>query len=190
MKCEQCENEATVHELIVSGGVPVERHLCEACAHSLGIVSTGPTPVTEFLVKIAQAGAAQTAARQSAATDACPGCGTTFAEFKQTGRLGCAECYRAFEQQLTPILDRAHQGATHHVGKVPARMLRGEGDADDLRARAAAIAAAEARAEEIRRLRDDLERAVKNEAYERAAEVRDRLRRLQTGASNPEGGAE
>ena len=181
MKCEQCNNEATVHELIVSGGVPAERHLCESCAREQGLVATGPAPVTEFLTKIAQA-AAQPAT--APAPGVCPACGTTFGEFKQSGRLGCAECYRRFEAQLMPILDRAHQGATHHVGKVPKRLVQSAGDADDLRARAAAIAAAEARAEEIRRLRDDLDRAVKSEAYERAAEIRDRLRRLQQGVGS------
>lgn len=183
MKCEQCNNEATVHELIVSGGVPTERHLCEACAREHGIVTGSPAPVTEFLVKIAEA-AAKSPGTTATAPAACPACGTTFADFKHSGRLGCAECYKRFEQQLTPILDRAHQGATHHVGKVPVRMMRGAGDAGDLQARAAAVAAAEARAEEIRRLREDLDRAVKGEAYERAAEIRDRLRQLQQGAAS------
>ena len=35
--------------------------------------------------------------------------------------LGCANDYTVFERDLTPLLQRAHEGATHHVGKVPAR---------------------------------------------------------------------
>lgn len=183
MKCELCHNEATVHELTVSGGVPVERHLCEACAREQGLVAGAPAPVAELIQKIASAGVASTAAPKA---PACAECGTTFAEFKQSGRLGCPACYAAFEQQLGPILDRAHQGATHHVGKVPARLLQDLPDPADARATAAALAAAEARAEAIRRVRIDLDRAVKSEAYERAAELRDRLRRLQQGTEHPE----
>lgn len=185
MKCEQCNNEATVHELTVSGGVPVERHLCEACARDQGLVAGSPTPVSELLQKIAASGSS--AAPQQPSAPACPQCATTFAEFKQSGRLGCPACYGTFEEQLGPILDRAHQGATHHVGKVPRRMLRDLPDPRDIRATAAAMAAAEARAEEIRRVRADLDRAVKAEAYERAAELRDRLRKLQRGAERAEG---
>jgi protein arginine kinase activator len=185
VKCELCNNEATVHELTVSGGVPVERHLCEACAREQGLVAGAPAPVTELLQKIASSGAAAIAPQQSK-SPACPQCGTTFAEFKQSGRLGCPSCYTTFEEQLGPILDRAHQGATHHVGKVPRRLLRDLPDPTDVRATAAAMAAAQARAEEIRRVRTDLERAIKAEAYERAAQLRDRLRKLQRGAEHTE----
>ena len=45
----------------------------------------------------------------------------TWAEFRQSGLLGCAHDYTLFEKDLTPLLQRAHEGATHHVGKVPAR---------------------------------------------------------------------
>jgi protein arginine kinase activator len=185
VKCDLCNNEATVHELIVSAGVPAERHLCEACAREQGLVTGAPAPVAELLQKIATASAVA-ATTGPAKAPACPECGTTFAEFKQSGRLGCPTCYEAFEQQLGPILDRAHQGATHHVGKVPRRLLQDTPDAGDVRAAAAAMAAAEARAEEIRRVRTDLDRAVKSEAYERAAQLRDRLRQLQRGSERSE----
>lgn len=180
VKCDQCDSEATVHEVNVVGGKAVERHLCEACAREVGLVSNAPIPVAEILQKIVGAHAGEGAAEAAAA--ACEDCGTTYAEFKQAGRLGCPECYKALERQLAPILDRAHQGAVHHVGKVPKRMMQFAGEKGLPHDREAALAAAEARAEQIRRLRDDLARAVKSEAYERAAELRDRLRKLQRGA--------
>ena len=193
VKCDTCDNEATVHELNVVNGKPVERHLCEACAREAGLVSNAPMPVTEILQKIAGAQAEATAPGQPGSPGgpasggiACTVCGMTFAEFKSTGRLGCPECYKALEEQLKPILDRAHQGAVHHIGKVPKRMMQQAGEAGGLHDREAAIAAAEARAAQIRRLREDLERAVKSEAYERAAELRDRLRRLQQGVEPAE----
>jgi len=190
VKCDTCDNEATVHEVNVVGGKAVERHLCEACAREAGLVASAPMPVTEILQKIAgaQAGPAASGApgAPSPGSTACEVCGMSFAEFKSTGRLGCPECYKALEEQLKPILDRAHQGAVHHVGKVPKRMMQQAGEGSELHDREAAIAAAEARAAQIRRLREDLERAVKSEAYERAAEMRDRLRQLQQGVEPAE----
>ena len=184
VKCDNCDNEATVHEVNVVNGKPEERHLCEACAREAGLVAGAPLPVTEILQKIAGGQGAQ--ADPGSRNTACPACGTSFEEFKQSGRLGCPECYKALEKQLAPILDRAHQGAVHHVGKVPKRLVR-EAGPEGMGDREAALAAAEARAEQIRRLRDDLDRAVKGEAYERAAEIRDRLRQLQRGAESAEG---
>ncbi len=186
VKCDQCNNEATVHEVTVVNGKPAERHLCEACAREIGLVASAPMPVSEILQKIAggQVGVAVPGAEGAA----CPACGTTFSEFKQSGRLGCPECYKALEKQLAPILDRAHQGAVHHVGKAPKRLMHETGQVGLAADREVALAAAEARAEQIRRLRDDLERAVKGEAYERAAELRDRLQKLQRGVE-PSGGS-
>lgn len=143
------------------------------------MVSGSAGPVEEILHQIA---AGKTPSDTAAA--ACEACGTTFAEFKQAGRLGCPECYRALEKQLAPILDRAHQGAVHHVGKVPRRLMQAGGDGSGLVNRAAALAAAQARAEQIRRLRADLVNAVNAEQYELAARIRDRLRQLQHGEAS------
>ena len=38
MRCDRCENEATVHETLIKDGVPVERNLCESCAAQSGVV--------------------------------------------------------------------------------------------------------------------------------------------------------
>lgn len=49
---------------------------------------------------------------------ACPDCGTTLDDFRRTNLLGCAYCYTAFREELTPTI-RFIQGKLHHVGKVP-----------------------------------------------------------------------
>ena len=180
VNCDRCENEATVHEVTISEGQVLEIHLCEVCAQETGIVSASHAPVEEILKKIA---AGKAASDPVPATPACAACGTTFAQFKQSGRLGCPECYTAMERQLGPILDRAHQGAVHHVGKVPKRMMTHGDDTPGLVAREVALAAAEARAEQIRRLRADLAGAVHAEQYEQAAQIRDRLQHLQRGGT-------
>ena len=48
----------------------------------------------------------------------CPECGTTLSQFYQTSMLGCPNCYRAFEREITLALKKI-QGGTLHAGKTP-----------------------------------------------------------------------
>ena len=41
----------------------------------------------------------------------CEQCGISWAEFRQSGLLGCQNDYSVFEKDLTPLLQRAHEGA-------------------------------------------------------------------------------
>ncbi|TAM90681.1 hypothetical protein EPN42_05535 [bacterium] len=90
----------------------------------------------------------------------CEACGLSFAAFAQTQLLGCAQCYRAFAERLEPLLAQIQAGRSHS-GKIPAR--------GGLRLR---------RSRDAARLRAQLDAAVANEHYERAAALRDRLRLL------------
>lgn len=165
-----------MHEMIVKGGVKTERHLCEHCARDLGLNPGGATLgqlITKFVVArqgqpLAPIGKPAAPARPTPPTS-CRGCGTTFADFKQTGRLGCSECYATFEPQLGPLLERAHEGATHHMGKVPKRWEE----------RSARAEADSARLERLADLRRRLEQAVMAEQYEAAAALRDELRKAE-----------
>lgn len=94
----------------------------------------------------------------------CPRCGLQYSSFKETGRLGCGECYQAFQSQLKPLLRRIH-GDTRHRGKAP---VRGGAGGTALRA--------------VQRLHDELQRAVEREEFERAAQIRDDIRRLESEA--------
>jgi protein arginine kinase activator len=97
-----------------------------------------------------------------APTGRCPGCGATFADFRESGRLGCGDCYQAFEPSLRLLLRRYH-GSTHHHGRRP------EARSGEAPAPGAALIAS---------LREQLHAAVASEDFERAAELRDRLREL------------
>lgn len=193
MKCDRCENEATVHEVMISGGKSMERHLCERCAAAAGvqIQPQQPPAVTQILSQMIKGAAAggqpgQPKPPAQAAASACTGCGLSFAQFRQAGMLGCPQCYISFEGQLGPLLSRAHEGGTHHVGKIPRslELLRtappqaGAPGQESARARVEADARAQeqARAEVLRR---QLAVAVSSENYERAATLRDELRKLE-----------
>ena len=56
--------------------------------------------------------------QRGASDKACRVCGTTLADFRRTGLLGCADCYTAFREELLPTL-RFVQGRLRHEGKSP-----------------------------------------------------------------------
>lgn len=155
-KCDHCENEATVHEVMIRSGQKVEKHLCESCAREEGIAAQSQAPIADLITKFVISQAVGEKAQSK--TGVCPSCGMSFNDFRQHGLLGCPECYTAFEKSLGPMIERAHEGATHHIGKSP---KRAGGCAD--------------RQQRIVLLRKQLNEAIIAEQYERAASLRDQL---------------
>lgn len=173
MKCDSCDNEATVHEVTVRNGVKVDRHLCERCAVQAGIAIPGAGTPLELMAKMAIAH--QSAESGKAARGApCPGCGLTFGAFKQSGLLGCPECYTALAAQLMPLIERAHEGSGRHIGKQPRRLS----DALGGRLNPALEGVLAERATRLRTVRRMLDDAVRSERFEEAARLRDELRKL------------
>lgn len=166
MKCDICNKPAVVHEVTVKNGVAKEIHLCKEHAEEAGVSMPTHQPINELLTQfvMSQGGQSSESARKS-----CPGCGTTFSQFRQCGTLGCPECYDTFETQLAPLIERAQNGATHHCGKTPKRA----GVSLD-------------RTVLIRQLTKELDQAVTAEQYERAAELRDRLRHIDDAPTSPQ----
>ena len=157
-KCEKCQEEATVHLTEIVDGQKIERHLCQQCAAAEGVIIKAQMPIPQLLEEMVL----QSAAGGDPSELRCEVCGITFAEFRKEGLLGCPNDYQAFEDVLAPLLERAHDGATIHAGKVPA-------NAADL----------EQKQNELLRLRGRLKSAVAAEDYEQAAEIRDRIKELE-----------
>lgn len=159
MTCQKCqERPATVHLTEIEGATKKEVHLCEPCASS-DSESGGGGGILEKLQSLLAPGVGRHGGDLAKLT--CTTCGTTYAAFRARGRFGCADCYEAFRRGVEPLLERIH-GATRHVGKVPASM-RGVAPGDG----------------RLRGLRADLETAVAAEEYERAAALRDAIRKLE-----------
>lgn len=92
----------------------------------------------------------------------CNGCGCAYSDIAETGKVGCPACYETFRDELSRMIQSVH-GTTTHTGSVPARHR-----------------AKQARAEELKRLKKELQEAVQKEDYERAATLRDEVRKLQS----------
>lgn len=163
-KCDECgERDVVVRVTHVVEGEAREVRLCERCAAEKGIQTTASvtqTPLGGFLNALWKT--ADPVASEPGVAGRCPGCGATFADFRESGRLGCADCYLSFEAALR-ILIRRYHGSTHHHGR---------------RHIAAGVEAAVPQDDLVAGLREQLRLAVSAENFELAAELRDRLKGL------------
>ena len=171
MLCQICgKNPATVHFTEIHDNQMTELHVCERVRRGEGPARarrrSRSSTIADLLAGMVDG---MTDDRGGAGRAVqCPRCGMLYSAFKETGRLGCAECYDGVPVPSSrPLLRRIH-GDTRHVGKVPAR--DGEGAP---------------RSRQIQRLHDELQRAVEREEFERAAEIRDEIKRLEREAQRP-----
>jgi protein arginine kinase activator len=169
MLCQICgKNPATVHFTEIHDNKMSELHVCERCADEKGLHSEPAKQKFNIAAEFANMMNSMTTTEEERVGHVqCPRCGLLYSAFKETGRLGCAECYSAFQFQLRPLLRRIH-GDTRHKGKTPAR----DGEVVSI-------------ARQVQRLYDELQRAVEREEFERAAEVRDEIKRLESQEKAP-----
>jgi len=174
MLCDNCgERPAAIHLTQIENNNVVTMHLCEQCAAAKGVetgASVAKFPLGDFLASLGKTAGGEAA--EDAKGLACPACGATLQDFRQTGRLGCAECYTTFEPHLRDLLRRLH-GSAQHVGK------RHAGPAGEAPAAAPAAGAPAPAGPGVVELREQLRRAVEAENFELAAELRDRLKVLE-----------
>src|SRR6186713_378815 len=158
MICDVCKNhQATVFLTQIVDGKMQKVNLCEGCSKEKGVTDPTGFALADLLLGL---GASQEM-EKSTSGKRCPICGFSQADFKKTGRFGCSQCYETFAEGLEPMLKNMHKGL-EHKGKVPTRLLK-----------------ARERAAELRKLQRDLRRAVEDEKYESAAELRDRIHQLE-----------
>lgn len=166
MMCSNCHEREAVTELTkVANDQVTKIPLCERCASELGLDTNqaiGKTPLATYIAAMGQG------LKDSPPTEfgafVCSTCGATLQDFRESGRLGCPDCYRTLGSPLRELLRRLH-GATRHAGErynppgviteSPSPERRGPGE-----------------------LRDQLRRAIESENFELAAQLRDQLKDL------------
>ncbi len=178
MNCEECgKRPATLHLTKIVNGEKTEYHICEACAkekgdfmsdfnnfsiHNIlaGLLNFDP------MTKNNSASSGVNQGTTQAKPQRCETCGLTYAQFSKSGRFGCSDCYQAFGNRLDPLFRRIH-GNTTHYGKVPERT----GGQIKIR-------------KELDQLKASLQQFVASEEFEKAAEIRDRIRDLEQKIAN------
>lgn len=167
MLCDICKkNEATIHFTKYVNNEKTEINMCERCAHEKqGLNLPGEfTFDAPFSLKNILSGLMdyinQSDRNGGEKELTCKSCGTTYSEFKEKGILGCSNCYNNFSLTLKPIIRRV-QGSSEHVGKVPKK-----------------CGANLIQKKKILKLKEELQKVVTLEEYEKAAEIRDEIKRL------------
>lgn len=157
--CDVCHQRPANVQFVEQRGAQVRAlSLCSQCAQQQGINTQGGQVTLNLPSLLAQMAAATGAPGRAPVPveAACPDCGMTVEQFREGGRLGCARCYEAFEPMIASIVKRVQAGSAHR-GLAPQRL--GSQAVQDLSS-----------------LREALKRAVKEERYEEAARIRDRIR--------------
>jgi len=133
--------------------------ICSDCAQKKGLTMEFPKEMPIPVESLVGSLIVDPDTKQSESVPdlSCAGCGLTFAEFRKSGLFGCDKCHEAFGVHIKKLLKQIH-GQNTHEGKEPLE-LSGEVEVK----------------KKIKRLRSKLDRYVKSEEYEKAAEIRDRL---------------
>ena len=160
MLCESCKKRnANLHYTKIINGKVEELHLCETCAiENQEFDFDKPFSIHKLFAGLFEN--IQHAPEEKINDIKCSNCGLTFSKFQKTGKFGCANCYEDFAEVLQPIIIGIH-GHNNHKGKIPKKtspniILK----------------------KEVEELMLKLEDAVKKEEFEKAAVIRDEIKKI------------
>lgn len=160
MKCEVCHlhDAARAVNRLVDGEVR-ELYVCDSCARLSASASAPAQPegeaghsLTDVLFSL---GMPMPPSRK-AADATCPVCGLSRGDLRASHRLGCPRCFETFETDVRTFLS----------SRVPAAPRSREDPGEAMRGRAAA------------RLKEELDHAVREERFEDAAKLSERIHAL------------
>ncbi len=166
MKCDFCDQKATVFLTQLVEGQMKKVCLCDSCAKERGVTDpTGFSLADLLLGGVSAAGSSPALTGKSNAPTPgggrkCATCGFSLDDLRRVRRFGCSDCYATFGEEVSQMVRGLHQG-TSHVGKVPDGLM-----------------ALHVRHQRIEELRSRLEQAVASESYEEAAGIRDEILNL------------
>ncbi|HZJ77487.1 MAG TPA: UvrB/UvrC motif-containing protein [Clostridia bacterium] len=167
MLCQNCRgNEATTHIKRIVNGDMAEMHLCSSCASQLGydhMFSGFGFDLSDFFGGFLSDGVPNVTSL--ATVKRCKKCGSSFNDIVKDGKVGCADCYEAFYEDLLPILQRIH-GRIQHSGKTSLNSTN--------------VQKAESKQDKIGRLKKEMNEAVERQDFEQAANIRDEIKALES----------
>ncbi len=160
MVCQHCqERQATTHIKRTINGKTTEMYVCSECAakQGVGMFAGNGLDVSNLFGGLFAA----PSLRESDTQECCPSCAKSFRDIVKSGIVGCPDCYIRFYDRLQPSIQRIH-GKTSHVGKI------------------AVTGSQESRLKrETARLKEELNRALAAQEYERCAQLRDQIKELE-----------
>ena len=165
MLCQRCQKRiADVYITQIINNIQREIHLCSECAHLVNFTNIEiPKEINDFLANYIgfNSELAEFPISSTPQREVCNKCGLSYKEFQENGKLGCEKCYENFEYRLEPTIRRIHRNVKH-VGKSPKKFLRESQINNDKKM-----------------LRKQLEEAIRDEKYEIAAKIRDKIKEME-----------
>lgn len=163
MLCDNClKSNATVHMTTFVNGQVKTVHLCAQCASKKKTAVVMPWfSFNDFMSTFYE--------EDTEVDQLCEVCGTTLESFKKDGKLGCVNCYKAFEESISPVIKGIHM-SMEHTGKRPGERVQIQPDKEK---------------EEVEQqtqkeeLKTKLKEAVSVENFEEAARLRDEIALLE-----------
>ncbi len=166
MLCQNCgKREATTHIKRVINGETTQTYLCSECAAELGYTDG----FSDFGMNFGDIFASllgEGIRGRTTAIKRCENCGSSFADISKSGKIGCAECYKTFYDELLPTIQRIHGRAYHNGKTVTDSVIEVENE------------------NPVDKLRNEMKTAVSEENFERAAQLRDEIKRIEGGSHN------
>lgn len=181
MNCDRCKNiQATIHLTEIIRDNRSEVHLCENCAKEMGLntkLSNFSLTASDMLSFLDPNELSES--RSEPGSDiffdenesyTCKKCGSSYFDFKRTGKLGCEHCFQSMEKPLTSIISACH-GEKMHVGKIP--HIIHDIIENPVEKKKPADEVGKLKNESLSNLKKKLDKAVAEERYEEAALLRD-----------------
>lgn len=158
MLCDKCKkNNATVHTSYNINGDVYESHLCADCAKNSELRNFDSNIDSFFSDMISNFYDPVSEIRRELT---CSNCGTHLSEFKESGRLGCPECYKTFKKYIDQLIANVQYGEIH-TGKYVEELSDRDKKVVDLQLK--------------------LKRAVEEENYELASEIKKQIQAMKEG---------
>ena len=162
--CDECgKHPANIHLTTIVDGEKRDFNLCSECLARKKELSVDFGAIASRLsqmIRQKQEKAAETENDMPIPDISCAQCGTTYAAFRASGHVGCAQCYEAFRQPLTEWMQRTH-GASRHIGR-----------------ESGGVACSVSLRMQLDKLKRMQKKAIANEEYEQAALLRDQIHAL------------
>ena len=170
MLCERCKkNPATFHKSLNINGQVYETHLCHECANEVDfeMCSFSFNDFDTQFEKLENSIIDEffnldnffTPTRLLEKNDKkCNNCGSTFNDFLSRGRLGCANCYDVFEEEIRDMLENMDNPTDFSL---------------DIDSAVQAI-----KPSELEQLQNDFNKAIEEERYEDAGEIKKKINKM------------
>lgn len=163
MKCQNCgKYEAIVDYTQVIDGNKLHLHLCDRCAKEMKIGMEFAFDIDDVFSTFFN-GFPSMQISDKLDVIKCKTCNSTYNDFKNTGKLGCPDCYETFERELDNVLKRLHGSNRHIENNKKAKSKETE----------------KTIIEKIDDLKEQLKECIKTEEYEKAAKLRDKIKELE-----------